>query len=288
MLFGGIEAGGTKFILAVCDESLKIQHRISIPTRAPEETMTEVFAYFDQFEKIDAIGLGSFGPIDVNTKSKTYGYIMDTPKLAWKGYDILGALKKHYPTVKFAFTTDVNAAAYGELKLGAAKGFDSCVYLTVGTGIGGGVVVDGKILSGFSHPEIGHMIMKKHPEDNFAGFCPYHGDCLEGVAAGPAIEQRWGEKAFNLVQDHPAWQMEAWYLAQACVNITLALSPEKIIFGGGVSKQAQLFPMIHESFKKQMNGYVQTPKLEDYIVHVDLGDDAGITGALLIAQDAVL
>lgn len=247
--------------------------------------MPRLFEYFDQFDHLDAIGLASFGPIDVNPKSKTYGSIMDTPKAGWEHYDILGAMKAHYPDTQFAFTTDVNAAAYGELKMGAADGLDSCVYLTVGTGIGGGVVEHGQILQGYSHPEIGHMLIRQQPEDSYEGTCPYHHNCLEGLAAGPAIERRWGKKGHLLPADHQAWQMEADYLAQACVNIALMLSPERIVFGGGVSKQAQLFPMIRESFKRQMAGYVQTPDLDDYIVHVALGDDAGITGALLLAAD---
>lgn len=247
--------------------------------------MPRLFEYFDQFDHLDAIGLASFGPIDVNPKSKTYGSIIDTPKAGWEHYDILGAMKAHYPDTQFAFTTDVNAAAYGELKMGAADGLDSCVYLTVGTGIGGGVVEHGQILQSYSHPEIGHMLIRQQPEDSYEGTCPYHHNCLEGLAAGPAIERRWGKKGHLLPADHQAWQMEADYLAQACVNIALMLSPERIVFGGGVSKQAQLFPMIRESFKRQMAGYVQTPDLDDYIVHVALGDDVGITGALLLAAD---
>lgn len=285
MLVGGIEAGGTKFVCAVTDGKNGIQERISMPTETPEQTLPRLFEYFDQFDHLDAIGLASFGPIDVNPKSKTYGAIMDTPKAGWEHYDILGAMKAHYPDTQFAFTTDVNAAAYGELKMGAADGLDSCVYLTVGTGIGGGVVEHGQILQGYSHPEIGHMLIRQQIEDSYEGTCPYHHNCLEGLAAGPAIERRWGKKGHLLPTDHQAWQMEADYLAQACVNIALMLSPERIVFGGGVSKQAQLFPMIRESFKRQMAGYVQTPDLDDYIVHVALGDDAGITGALLLAAE---
>ncbi len=282
-MYGAIEAGGTKFVCAVSDKTLKIIERVSIPTTKPEETMEEVFAFFDRYP-IETIGIGSFGPIDVNTNSTTYGYITSTPKLAWKDYNFVGEMKKRYQ-IPIAWTTDVNAAAYGELKKGAAIGKESCVYLTVGTGIGGGGVVNGQLLSGFGHPEMGHLLLKIHPEDHFAGNCPYHGNCLEGIAAGPAIEARTGKKGQLIEEKDPIWNMEAYYLAQAIVNYTLILSPEKIIFGGGVMKQKQLFPLIRAEFKAQMAEYVQTPPLEDYIVPCELGDDAGITGCLLLAQE---
>ena len=285
-LYGAIEAGGTKFVCAVADEDLNILERVSIKTTVPAETMAEVFAFFEKHQ-VEAIGIASFGPIDVNRNSKTYGYITNTPKPGWKNYDFLGEMKKRF-AVPYAWTTDVNGAAYGELKRGAASGKDSCVYLTVGTGIGGGVVINGKVIEGYGHPEIGHIVMRRHPKDHYEGHCPFHKDCLEGLAAGPAIEARQGGiKAYDIPKDDQAWEIVAYYLAQACVDLTLTLSPEKIIFGGGVSKQVQLFPMIRESFAKQLNDYVQTPPLEDYIVHVDLGDDAGITGCLLLAKEAV-
>ncbi|ODJ60026.1 ROK family protein [Brochothrix thermosphacta] len=285
MLLGAIEAGGTKFVCAVSDLELNIVERISLPTTTPEETLNAVYTFFDNYT-LDALAIGSFGPIDVNKKSPTYGYITSTPKTAWKNFNLLGALKERY-NLPIAFTTDVNAAAYGELKHGAAKGKESCIYLTVGTGIGGGVVINNKVIEGFSHPEMGHLVVKRHPDDHFDGVCPYHGDCLEGLAAGPAIEGRFQQKAFELPNDHKAWDIEAFYLAQAAVNYTLTLSPEIIIFGGGVSKQEQLYPKMRQYFAELMNGYYATPPLEDYLVYCDLGDNAGITGTLLLAKEAI-
>lgn len=283
MMYGAIEAGGTKFVCAVSNDQLEIKERVSIPTTTPEETLKQVFDFFDQYT-LNSIGIGSFGPIDVNEKSATYGYVTSTPKTAWKHYDFLGAVKRRYE-IPVAWTTDVNAAAYGELKKGSAQGTESCLYLTVGTGIGGGAVVDGKVLSGFGHPEMGHLLVSMHPDDDFEGVCPYHGNCLEGVAAGPAIEKRYGKKGHELAEDKKVWEIEAFYLAQALVNYTLILSPEKIILGGGVMKQAQLLPLIKKEFTKLMADYVSTPPLDEYIVAPELEDNAGITGCLLMAME---
>lgn len=281
MMYGAIEAGGTKFVCAVSDKQLEIKERVSIPTTTPEETLKQVFDFFDQYT-LTSIGIGSFGPIDVNEKSDTYGYVTSTPKTAWKDFNFLGAVKQRY-SIPVAWTTDVNAAAYGELKKGSAQGTGSCLYLTVGTGIGGGAVVDGKVLSGFGHPEMGHLLVSMHPDDDFEGVCPYHGNCLEGVAAGPAIEKRYGKKGYELAEDKKVWEIEAFYLAQALVNYTLILSPEKIILGGGVMKQTQLLSLIKEQFAQLMAGYVATPSLDEYIVTPELEDNAGIMGCLLMA-----
>ncbi|MFL2105475.1 ROK family protein [Desemzia sp. FAM 23991] len=280
-MFGAIEAGGTKFVCAVSDSEFTIKDRVSIPTTTPEETLTKVFAFFDQYE-VSAIGIGSFGPIDVNRNSDTYGYITSTPKTAWKYYDFLGVVKKRYP-IPIGWTTDVNAAALGEIKMGAAKGLTSCIYLTVGTGIGGGAVINGELLEGYGHPEMGHIPVRLHPDENYKGTCPYHGDCLEGIAAGPAIEGRFGKKGHLLADQEEVWEMEAYYLAQALMNYTLILSPERIVLGGGVMKQEQLYPLVRQKFTELMNGYVQVPDLEEYIVAPGLGDNAGITGSLMLA-----
>lgn len=283
MMYGAIEAGGTKFVCAVSDEQLEIKERVSIPTTTPRETLKQVFDFFDQYP-LKAIGIGSFGPIDVNEKSATYGYVTSTPKIAWKNFDFLGAIKQQYD-IPVAWTTDVNAAAYGEYKKGSARGTESCLYLTIGTGIGGGAVVDGKVLSGFGHPEMGHLLVRMHPDDDFKGVCPYHGNCLEGIAAGPAIEKRYGKKGNNLAEDKKVWEIEAFYLAQALVNYTLILSPEKIILGGGVMKQTQLLPLVKKEFTKLMAEYVSTPSLDEYIVMPELEDNAGIMGCLLMASE---
>lgn len=283
-MFGAIEAGGTKFVCAVSDENFTIKERVSIPTTTPEETMTEVFSFFDQYE-LTAIGIGSFGPIDVNKESDTYGCITSTPKTAWKFYDFLGSVKNRY-SVPTGWTTDVNAAALGEIKLGAAKGLKSCVYLTVGTGIGGGAVINGELLEGYGHPEMGHIPVRLHPNETYEGTCPYHGDCLEGIAAGPAIEGRFGKKGHLLADQEEVWEMEAYYLAQALMNYTLILSPERIVLGGGVMKQKQLYPLVRQKFAELINDYVQVPDLEQYIVAPGLEDNAGILGSLLLAADA--
>lgn len=283
-MFGAIEAGGTKFVCAVSDENFTIKERVSIPTTTPEETMTEVFSFFDQYE-LTAIGIGSFGPIDVNKESDTYGFITSTPKTAWKFYDFLGSVKNRY-SVPIGWTTDVNAAALGEIKLGAAKGLKSCVYLTVGTGIGGGAVINGELLEGYGHPEMGHIPVRLHPNETYKGTCPYHGDCLEGIAAGPAIEGRFGKKGHLLADQEEVWEMEAYYLAQALMNYTLILSPERIVLGGGVMKQKQLYPLVRQKFAELINDYVQVPDLEQYIVAPGLEDNAGILGSLLLAADA--
>ncbi|MDN6626076.1 MAG: ROK family protein [Pisciglobus halotolerans] len=284
-MFGAIEAGGTKFVCAIGDKTGSVKERVSIPTTTPEETMKTVFSFFNTYDsELEAIGIGSFGPIDVNRSSDTYGYITSTPKTPWKFYNFLGAVKNQYG-IPVGFTTDVNAAALGELKKGAAQDVDSCVYLTVGTGIGGGAVSNGKLLEGFGHPEMGHINVQQHSKETFAGFCPYHGNCLEGIAAGPAIEQRFGKKAYLLADQKEVWEMEAYYLAQALMNYTLILSPERIILGGGVMKQLQLYPLIREELIRLINGYVALPPMEEYIVPPSLGDNAGITGCLLLAAD---
>lgn len=286
MYYGAIEAGGTKFVCAVADESLHIVERYTIPTTTPEETMTGVVQFFDHYsDDLCAIGIGSFGPIDVNPQSDTYGYITTTPKPGWAQFDFIGFLKQHYD-IPMAWTTDVNAAAYGELHKGAAQGKKSCIYLTVGTGIGGGVVINGQIINGYNHPELGHILVRRHPKDTFEGRCPYHKDCLEGMAAGPAIEARAGKKGQELDPEDAVWEIEAYYLAQALVDYTVTLSPEMIIFGGGVMKQTQLFDMIRAAFRVQMQDYVSTPALDQYIVPCALGDNAGITGCFLLAQEA--
>ncbi|MGM0217792.1 fructokinase ScrK [Enterococcus sp. AZ126] len=281
-LLGSIEAGGTKFVCGVGNENLEIIERVSFPTTTPEETMALVIEFFKQY-KLKAIGIGSFGPIDIHKDSPTYGHITSTPKLAWQDYDFVGAMKSRFD-VPIAFTTDVNAAAYGEYVSGSGKGLSSCVYYTIGTGVGAGAIQDGRFIEGFSHPEMGHMIVKRHPEDRFKGSCPFHSDCLEGMAAGPAIEKRAGKKGQELAEEDPIWAIEAYYIAQAAYNTTLILAPDVIIFGGGVMKQRQMLAKVHHEFKKLLNGYVKTPPLENYIVTPELEDDPGTIGCLALAK----
>ena len=285
MYYGSIEAGGTKFVCAIGDADFNVIERVSFPTTTPDETLALVFEFFDKYE-LDAIGIGSFGPIDVNPASTTYGYVTTTPKPHWGNYNFLGTVKERY-NIPIGWTTDVNAAALGEQGRGAAQGLNSCLYLTIGTGIGGGAVVKGELLSGHSHPEMGHIIVRPHPEDNFAGVCPFHENCLEGLAAGPAIEKRFGVKADQLDPDHIAWKLEAHYIAQAVMNYTLILSPEKVILGGGVMNQSHLFPMIRKALAHLIANYVALPNLEDYIDAPALGDHSATIGCFMLAAKHV-
>lgn len=284
-MLGAIEAGGTKFVCAVGDETGKIVERIQIPTTIPAETMPKVIAFFNKY-KIDAIGIGSFGPIDVNSDSDTYGSITSTPKPGWRDFPFVQEIRKALE-VPVGFNTDVNAAALGEATFGAAKGLDSCLYITVGTGIGAGAVIQGKLIQGLSHPEMGHILVRRHPEDQYAGKCPYHSDCLEGLAAGPAIEARWGSKGDELVGREEVWDMEGYYIAQGLMQYILILSPKKIILGGGVMNQEQVFSSVYKYLPELVNGYVTLPDLSDYIVSPRLRNDAGIVGSLLLAKDAL-
>lgn len=288
-MLGAIEAGGTKFVCAVGTEDGKLIERIQIDTVTPEETIPKVIAFFKQ-QPIKALGIGSFGPIDIDKMSDTYGYITSTPKLGWGNYPFVRTMKEAF-NIPIEFNTDVNGAALGESIHGAAKGLDSCLYITVGTGIGAGAAVQGKLLQGLSHPEMGHVLVRRHPEDTYKGHCPYHGDCAEGMAAGPAIEERWGKKAIQLADRKEVWEMEAYYLAQTLMQYILILSPKKIIMGGGVMKQAQIFSLVRRQVQELLNGYVAVPQItehiDDYIVSPGLGDDAGIVGALMLAKQAL-
>lgn len=285
-VLGAIEAGGTKFVCGIGNEQGEVLERVSFPTTTPEETMKLVVDYFTG-KQVEAIGVGSFGPIDPIVGSHTYGYITTTPKPHWGNYNLIGKLKEHFD-VPMNFDTDVNGAALGESTWGAARGTDNCIYITVGTGIGVGAVVGGKILHGLSHPEMGHIVVRRHPDDSYEGTCPYHKDCLEGLAAGPSLGRRWNVQGAELSADHPAWEMEAYYLAQALMNYVLILSPQKIIMGGGVMKQEQLFPLIRTKLQELLNGYVQhaalTTDIDQYIVPPGLGDNAGLAGALALAN----
>lgn len=287
MIYGGIEAGGTKMICVIGDENGRILDRMQIPTKTPEETMPIMIDYFKD-KDIKALGIACFGPIDLNRDSKTYGYITSTPKLAWKNYDIVGAFKKELG-VPIGFDTDVNGSLLGEITWGCAKGLTDALYLTIGTGVGGGVMAGGKLLHGMLHPELGHIKMAVADGDTYKGKCPYHGTCFEGMAAGPAIEDRWGKKAVELADDDKVWDLESTYIAQALCTYILTLSPQIIILGGGVMHQEQLFPLIRKKVLEQLNGYVLTKELADidnYIVPASLNDDQGIMGSIKLAMDA--
>lgn len=284
MIIGALEAGGTKMVCAIGDGFGNISEQMSIPTETPEITMPVIIEYFRK-HKVEAVGVGCFGPLDLNRNSKTYGYITSTPKIPWQYYDICGTLKKEL-NVPIGFDTDVNGSCLGEITFGAAKNCDSAVYITVGTGIGMGICVEGKLLHGMLHPEAGHMMIARHKEDNFEGVCPFHKGCLEGMCAGPAIGARYNKKAVDIGVDDPAWDYTAYYVAQAIVNLILTVSPQKVILGGGVMKQEHLFPMIRNYVTELLNGYIQTEELknmEEFIVAPGCGEEQGIKGALLLA-----
>lgn len=286
MLYGGIEAGGTKFICAVADSPTSTPITAKIDTTTPEATLAQVIAFFERFD-LAALGVGSFGPIDLQPGSPTYGYITATPKAGWRNTDLIQRLQAIF-RVPVGFDTDVNAAALAEIRYGAAQGLTHAVYITVGTGIGGGAVVNGAMLHGLVHPEMGHLPVARHPRDTFAGHCPYHADCLEGMASGPAIAARWGMPASELPADHDAWTFEAYYLAQAICSMIYTLSPQRVIIGGGVMHQPQLFPQIRAMVLERLNGYIQsaaiTEQIDSYIVPPGLGDRSGAVGALTLAM----
>ncbi len=289
MRLGALEAGGTKMVCAIGDENGRIFERVTIPTQTPEVTMYEMIAYFKEKE-IDALGIGCFGPIDPDKSSETYGYITSTPKQAWKNYNIVGAFEKALGC-PVGFDTDVNSSVLGEITFGQARNKKNVLYLTVGTGIGAGIYVEGNLVHGMLHPEAGHIIMARRADDEYKGKCPYHGDCFEGLAAGPAIEERWGQPAVLLKDRMEVWDLEAYYIAQALVNYIMILAPEMIILGGGVMHQEQLFPMIHKYVLEMINGYMQTKNLnniEQYIVPASLQDNQGIMGCLELAKRAIM
>ncbi len=284
MTIGALEAGGTKMVCAIGNENGEILDRMSIPTLSPGETMPAMLEYFQEKE-IQALGIGCFGPIDADRNSPTFGHITTTPKLEWANYNIVGKFQEalHVPV---GFDTDVNGSCLGEATWGITRDVDSSIYVTVGTGVGVGIMVNGQLLHGMLHPEAGHILLQRHPEDTYPGKCPYHPNCMEGLAAGPAIEERWGKKAYDLADNDKVWELEAFYIAQGLVNYILTVSPKRIILGGGVMHQTQLFPMIREEVKRLLNGYIQTKELKDmdtYIVPCSLNDNQGIMGALKLA-----
>jgi fructokinase len=292
-LFGGIEAGGTKFVCAVGTGPHDLRARAEFPTTSPAETLRRVVEFLAaqvEREPLTAIGIASFGPIDVNRLSPHYGHITSTPKLAWQNVDLVGPLRRAF-NLPVGFDTDVNGAALGERLWGAAQGLDTFVYITVGTGIGGGGTMDGRLLHGLLHPEMGHMRLPHDRQaDPFPGVCPFHGDCLEGLASGPAIEARWGTKGQTLPPDHPAWELEARYLALGVNNLVCTLSPQRIILGGGVMHQPGLFPMIRRQVLDLLNDYIRVDKMtediDNYVVPAELGDNAGVLGGIALAVQA--
>ena len=292
-LFAGVEAGGTKIRCAIGDEHGAIIDEMRIPTQTPEETIPKLIEYFQQKHvnyPFQAMGLGCFGPLCLDERAANYGYITKTPKLEWVDCDFLGAFKSTFD-LPIGFDTDVNGAVLAESMWGRGKGLDNIVYLTIGTGIGGGVLMNGKLCHGAMHPEMGHIfIPHDKQEDPFLGVCAYHQDCLEGLASGPAMKERWGvSSALDLPLEHKAWDLEASYLAYALAKYILTLSPQRIILGGGVMKQEHLFAKIRERVKTLLHGYVQhdtvIKNIDSTIVPPALGQEAGLCGAIALASN---
>ena len=290
MRLGALEAGGTKMVCAIGDENGNVFERMSFPTRMPEETMPDIINYFRE-RPVEALGISSCGPLNLNKQDPNFGDITTTPKPGWQNYPLLRTLAAAL-NVPVGIDTDVNGAALAEARLGAGRGLDSLVYYTIGTGVGGGAVVEGRLLHGLVHPEMGHMLLRPCKDDPAPhGFCPYHDGCLEGMATGVAIEKRWGVPAAQLPPEHIAWDIEAEYLAQMCANTIVILSPKKIVLGGGVMHQVHLFPKIRRRTQELLNGYVANDTIlhdiDNYIVAPGLGDNAGAAGSLLLALDAL-
>lgn len=287
MILGALEAGGTKMVCAIGDERGTLFDRMTIPTTTPEETMPQLISYF-QKHNIEALGIGTFGPADLNPASENYGCITTTPKLAWTNFNIRKAFTDALQ-IPVGIDTDVNAAALGEASFGCMQDVDNGIYITIGTGIGVGILAEGKLLHGMLHPEGGHILLERHSSDYFSGCCPYHKNCFEGLASGPAIEGRYGKKANLLAHLPEVWELEADYIAKALVNYILILSPKRIVLGGGVMHQEQLFPLVRKKTAEYLNGYIKTTLLENpdtYIVPPSLNDNQGVLGCLKLAEEA--
>lgn len=295
LLYGGIEGGGTKFVCAVGTGPNNVLAEVRFSTTTPKETMSRTVEFFKQQEaslgKLASIGFASFGPLDPNPDSKTYGHILPTPKPGWTNSNVVEYLTSAFD-IPVVFDTDVNGAALGEWRWGKAQGLQTFIYITIGTGIGGGAYVEGKLLHGLIHPEMGHIpLPHDKTKDPYQGACPFHGDCFEGLASGPAIEKRWGIRGDQLGKDHVAWDLEAEYIAQALASFSFTLSPQRIILGGGVGSVPHLLPKVQQRTKELINGYIQSSaileNIESYIVSPGLGNRSGMLGAIALAEQAL-
>lgn len=290
-LYGAIEAGGTKVVCAVGTGPDDVRAQARFPTTTPQETLGSCIDFFRAQPKIEALGVGCFGPIELRRSAPRYGFVTTTPKVGWGHADVVGPLREALG-VPVGFDTDVNGAVLGEARWGAARGLDSAIYVTIGTGIGGGALIGGDLVHGLVHPEMGHLLLPREQDDlEFAGACPFHGArCWEGVASGTAIERRWGRPAEALPASHPAWDLEARYLASALTTLVLVLSPERLILGGGVMQAEHLLPLVRKQLLSSLAGYVQADAvlshIEQYLVPPALGQQAGIAGALVLAERA--
>jgi fructokinase len=285
-VYGGIEAGGTKWVCAVGTGPADLRAEETFPTTSPAETIGRAVAFFEREGPVDAVGIGSFGPVDLRSDSPTWGHITTTVKPGWAQTDVAPEIRR-WLSVPVAFDTDVNAAALGEHRWGAAQGLDTFCYVTVGTGIGGGAMAGGRLVHGLVHPEFGHLRVPHDRErDPFDGVCSYHGDCWEGLASGPAIEARWGRPAAELEADHPAWELEAHYLALGLVSAICVLSPERIVLGGGVMGAPGLLDRIRQEIGALLGGYLASDALaaDDFVTAPALGPRSGVLGAIALAE----
>ena len=287
-LIGALEAGGTKMVCATGYADGTVLEREQIATTTPQETVEAVNAWFAD-KGIAALGIGAFGPTAVNPASPQYGKILETPKTAWRYFDLLGTIQNEL-NIPCGYDTDVNVACLGEVTFGCAKGLTDVVYLTIGTGVGAGVMCAGRLLHGMLHPEAGHMLVRARPTEEERCVCPSHASCLEGLASGPAIAARWGKPAAELADNDEVWALEGDYLGQMCANLVLMYSPRRIVLGGGVMHQEQLYGIVRKKTLEYLGGYIQTAELKDmesYICAPGCGGDQGILGAAELARRAL-
>lgn len=289
MSFAGVEMGGTKCVLTLADGPEEVREREVIATSSPADTLGRIERVLGSWKTngcLDALGIGSFGPIDVDEGSATYGHVLSTPKPGWAGADVARRLQRAVG-VPTSFDTDVNGAALAEMQWGSGRGFDDFAYVTVGTGVGVGLIVDGKPTRGFGHCELGHIRVARLPGEDWPGSCPFHGDCVEGLASGSALRARFGEELDGLGADHPVWDGVAWTLAQLCHAIVCAGAPRRIAIGGGViERQPHLLERIEASLVDSLNGFIKLPADGRYVRAPELGNQAGPLGAIALAMRA--
>jgi fructokinase len=288
-LYGCIEAGGTKFVLGLASGPDQIVAETKIPTTTPDETLSRAIEWMKaasaEHGALSGIGIATFGPAELDRAQPNWGYITGTPKPHWSNTRVAGVFADAFD-VPVGFETDVNGAVLGEARWGAGNGHNLVVYITIGTGIGGGIAIKGKTVHGLSHPEMGHMRMKRHVDDmDFAGACPFHGDCFEGLASGPAIKSRWGMSLSELPSDHPAHDIIAFYIGQLVNNLQAVLEPSCIILGGGVMGTAGLLDRVRKCATDLGVGYFKG-KPNEIVVAPGLGERSGLLGALCLAMDA--
>ncbi|CAN5907549.1 ROK family protein [soil metagenome] len=282
-MIAGVELGGTKTVVAIGSAAGSVIEEYRFPTTSPDETLGFAVNWLRARGCPESIGIAAFGPVGIVPQRENYGKILATPKPGWAGFSLTDALASAFPSARLTLDTDVNAAVLAEAQIGAAAGQKDVVYITIGTGIGGGILSDGRLIHGALHPEFGHLKVPRQPGDEFPGVCPFHGDCLEGLASGPGIAARWGKPAHELPANHPAWETQAWYLAHGILSLLAIVSPARVIVGGGVSQAEGLHRQINEKLIEIAGGYFSPVLTEDYVVPPALGQQAGIIGAFLLA-----